>query len=93
MSHRAYRRTVRLDIETGGAAVVSGTVVVSPDTPVRRQVLLLEAESMRVLRATWSHPSTGAYEFTHLAEGREWLVIGLDQTATHNATIKDRVLT
>jgi len=93
MSGVAHRRRAWVDVETGGTAVVSGTVTVSPSTPVRRRVLLLEAESLRVRRAAWSDPTTGAYEFTGLAESAEWLVLGLDQTATHNATVKDRVQT
>lgn len=93
MSSVAYRRRAWVDVESGGAAVVSGTTKVSPDTPARRQVLLLEAESLRVRRAAWSDPTTGDYAFSDLADGREWLVLGLDQTATHNATIKDRVFT
>jgi hypothetical protein len=92
MSAVAYRRRAFLDVETGGLATISGTVRILT-APAGRPVYLLEQDTLRLRRATDSNPTTGAYSFPGVAEGREWLVLALDTAGGYNAVVADRVAT
>lgn len=92
MSAVAYRRRAFLDVETGGPATISGTVRILT-APAGRPVYLLEQDTLRLRRTTGSNPTTGAYSFQGVAEGREWLVLAIDTAGAYNAVVADRVAT
>lgn len=90
MSDLVERRTVHVPIY-GGASAISGTVR-EVTTPVAgRQVLLIERESMRVIRETWT-ASDGTYSFSNMATGVEYMAISFDPTAARTAVASDRIV-
>jgi hypothetical protein len=74
-----------------GQATISGTVDIIT-APASRPVLLLRRDNLQCVAETRS-ATDGTYSFANLAEGREWLVIGIDDAGVYNATIADRVFT
>lgn len=75
----------------GGPGKVSGTVTIAATgAPVARRVRLHDRRSGRLIRETWS-AADGAYEFTHLKLGIEYVVYALDYTSTYDGVIADRV--
>ncbi len=74
-----------------GAASISGTVDILT-APASRPVLLFRRDTLTCVAETRS-AADGTYTFGNLAAGREWVVIGIDDTGAYNATIADRVFT
>ncbi|MBY0464411.1 MAG: hypothetical protein K2W33_05665 [Burkholderiales bacterium] len=87
----AVRREAFIDVETGGAATISGVVKVLT-TAVSRPVYLMENDTFRVRRVTQS-AADGTYSFTKLATGMSWLVLAVDTDGAYNAVVADRVQT
>lgn len=73
-----------------GPHTISGTVSVLT-TPASRPVYLLPQDNLQLARATRSAPD-GSYSFP-LVQARTWIVLGIDDTATHRAVAVDRVTT
>lgn len=91
MAITASRRVGYLDVITGGPATISGTVRILTVT-ASRPVYLLVQEGLSVRRATQS-AANGAYSFTGLAEGTEWMVLTIDPNGAYNAVVADRIMT
>lgn len=76
-----------------GTLRIAGTLklVGPPLTPAQRRVVLLERDSLRVVRGTYSD-SSGNYAFEKLA-GYEanYIVLGIDQTGVYNADVADNI--
>lgn len=75
----------------GGKYQVTGTVKVTPATPVFRKVTLFDSVSRLLIREQWSDPVTGAYAFNNIRAGT-FFVVSVDHTNTHNAVIADRLV-
>lgn len=77
-----------------GQLRIAGTLklVGPPLTPARRRVLLLERDSMRVVRGMYSN-ADGSYAFENLdAYPAGYIVMGIDQTSVYNADVADNIL-
>lgn len=77
------------DMEDGGVMQLSGVVTVL-DVPARRKVVLLDCSSHRVVRETWSDPTTGQYEFDHIRDGK-YTAIAYDHTGTYDPEAKTKL--
>lgn len=79
--------------DLGGTGRIDGTVKVdaTPDYPVWRRVRLIDRRDSRLVRETWSDPTTGAYAFEHIAMDRRYVVIAYDHTGVYNAEILDNL--
>ena len=76
-----------------GQLRIAGTLklVGPPLTPARRRVLLLERDSMRVVRGMYSN-ADGSYAFENLdAHPAGYIVLGIDQTGVYNADVADNI--
>lgn len=63
----------------------------TPAVSVRRRVRLHDQPTGRLVRETWSDPTTGAYQFTGLPAGR-YFVVGLDHTLQYGGEIASDVV-
>lgn len=76
-----------------GALRIAGTLklVGPPLTPAQRRVVLLERDSLRVVRGVYSDEN-GDYSFEKLG-GYEanYIVLGVDQTGVYNADVADNI--
>lgn len=75
-----------------GPGSITGTVKVTPATPVHRRVKLFHEASGLLVAQVWSDAATGVYVFTNLKMGERFTVIGYDHLETYRAVIADRVL-
>lgn len=76
-----------------GTLRIAGTLklVGPPLTPAQRRVVLLERDSLRVVRGTYSDAS-GNYTFEKLdAYPAGYIVLGIDQTGVYNADVADNI--
>lgn len=76
-----------------GTLRIAGTLklIGTPPTPARRRVVLLERDSLRVVRGTYSDAS-GNYAFEKLdGYSANYIVLGIDQTGTYNADVADNI--
>jgi hypothetical protein len=89
---RIHHLTLGFKGEDAGTYQVGGTIKVdgSPDTPVARLVVLFDQMTLRYLQSTWSNATTGAYQFTHLAN-KPYMVMSFDYTLNFRAIVADRV--
>lgn len=86
----------RTDIEDGGAYRIAGITrkESSPDVFVvypYRRVRLLERQTGRLIRETWSDPVTGAYAFEKL-KLREYILLTDDHARYYNAVAADAIV-
>jgi hypothetical protein len=61
------------------------------DSPVARQVFLLDQKSHIVVRATWSDATTGAYAFSGLNTDIAYAVVAYDYLHNYRAVIADHL--
>lgn len=89
---RVSGAVLRNRTQDSGQYKISGTIKVdgSPDTPVARKVVLFDQVSLRVLQSTFSDGTTGAYEFTNLAN-KPHMVMSFDHEESFRAVVADRV--
>ena len=68
-------------------------VVTVDGAPAKKRVVVCARETMGVVAACWSDPSTGAWELYGLPEYAEGalLVLSVDDTGTYNAEVADYV--
>ena len=69
----------------GGNAAMTGTVTVA-GVPAARQVLLINAAALVVVRSGWSKPD-GSISFAGVAPGK-YYTLGLDYTGAHDPEAK-----
>lgn len=92
-----FRSTVvRTDIEDSGAYRIAGITrkETAPDVFViypYRRVRLLERQTGRLIRETWSDPVTGAYAFEKL-KLREYILLTDDHARYYNAVAADAIV-
>lgn len=89
-------RAVHLDRQDGGAYCIYGTTALDGtplDTPVRRRVQLYNQRDGRLIRETWSDPTTGAYRFDGVrgGDGTRYFVATFDHTGDKRAVIADNL--
>ncbi|MBV5297854.1 MAG: LamG domain-containing protein [Rhodoferax sp.] len=77
--------------ELSGRYQLSGTVKVTPATPVARKVRLYREPDGMLVNETWSDASTGIYAFYDIPEYTSYTVISYDHTETFRAVIADRI--
>lgn len=87
---------VRTDTEDGGTYRIAGITrkESSPDVFViypYRRVRLLERQTGRLIRETWSDPVTGAYAFEKL-KLREYILLTDDHARYYNAVAADAIV-
>lgn len=95
-----YKFALRLDdkklfdINHGGRGRVAGTVKVkgSPNYAVKRYVLLMREKDFMIIRATWSDPTTGAYEFTYVDHTQRYTVLTMDYEHNYRAVVADNLV-
>lgn len=75
------------DMVDGGRYRIHGIARVASQ-PARRQVLLLDNASFRVVRSTWSDANTGEYRFDWLREG-EFVAVERDYAKQYFPDVKD----
>ena len=80
-------------VHYGGKGRVSGTVKVkgSPSYAVRREVRLIRDRDGACIRATWSDPATGAYEFRYVDETQRYTILTYDYTHDKRAVVADNI--
>ncbi len=82
-----------LDMIDGGTHQVTGTVAekaLLANTPLARRVMLIDEQSHRVVRETWSD-AAGNYTFASVRSGTTYTVLAYDHTTLYRAVIADRV--
>ena len=77
--------------EFKGRGRITGTVKNTPGTPVFRQVRLHREPDGMFVKAVWSDPVTGAYEFNGIRPDCKYTVTSYDHTQAYRAVIADRV--
>ncbi len=80
------------DMYFGGNGAVYGTVAQKSDlvnTPLRRRVLLIEDQSRRAVRETWSASADGAYRFDNLDSSKKYTALSYDHTGDKRAVVAD----
>ena len=83
-----------IDMLDGGSHKVVGTVAekASPtNLPLVRRVMLIDEQSHRVVRETWSD-AAGNYTFTSVRSATTYTVLAYDHTETYGTVVADRVL-
>ena len=83
-----------IDMIDGGSHKVVGTVAekASPtNLPLVRRVMLIDEQSHRVVRETWSD-AAGNYSFDSVNANTTYTVLAYDHTETYRAVVADRVL-
>lgn len=84
------------DMQDGGAYCIYGTTALDGtplDTPVRRRVQLYNQRDGRLIRETWSDPTTGAYRFDGVlcGDGTRYFVATFDDAGDKRAVIADNL--
>ena len=74
-----------------GKSRITGTVKVTPATPVSRKVRLYRETDGDLVDETWSDPTTGAYTFNNIKSGFVYTVLSYDHTEVYRAVIADRL--
>lgn len=72
---------------------IAGTLklIGPPLTPAQRRVVLLERDTLRVVRSTYSAVD-GSYAFEKLdGYAANYIVLGIDQTGVYNADVADNI--
>lgn len=70
-----------------GTLKLAGT----PQVPAARRVVLMEMDTLRVVRGTMSD-SNGNYAFEKIDQyPGQYLILGIDQTGVYNADVADRI--
>lgn len=78
----------------GGITSIFGTVKEknSPaNTPLRRQVVLLDEATWTVVSSTWSDASTGNYRFDNLNASSKYTVLAYDYAHNYRAVVADNL--
>lgn len=70
-----------------GVLKIKGT----PDYPVKRKVRLIRDMDSICIRETWSDPTTGAYEFTHIDPHAKYTVLAFDYEENYKAVVQDNI--
>ena len=70
-----------------GTLKLAGT----PQVPAQRRVVLMEMDTLRVVRSTMSG-ANGNYAFEKIDQyPGQYLILGIDQTGVYNADVADRI--
>ena len=70
-----------------GTLKLAGT----PQVPAQRRVVLMEMDTLRVVRGTMS-AADGSYAFEKIDQyPGQYLILGIDQTGVYNADVADRI--
>jgi len=83
-----------IDRQDGGRGRIVGTVKekhTPSNIPLKRRVVLLNANDNRAIRETWSDPVSGVYEFSEIDHRRKYTVISYDHTLTYRAVVADNL--
>jgi len=78
--------------EFKGRGRITGTVKNTPASAVFRKVALYRETDGLFVKAVWSNPATGAYEFSGINPNYAYTVLAYDHTETYRAVVADRVL-
>ncbi len=63
----------------------------APQVPAARRVVLMEMDTLRVVRGTMS-AADGSYAFEKIDQyPGQYLILGIDQTGAYNADVADRI--
>ncbi|MBK9442594.1 MAG: LamG domain-containing protein [Comamonadaceae bacterium] len=89
--HGAANTLNRGDLSGWGR--ITGTVKVTPATPVARRVRLHRDVDGLLVDTVWSDPTTGAYQFDDINPDFAYTVLSYDHTEAFRAVVADRVLT
>lgn len=76
-----------------GALRKTGTLKLAgtPQVPAARRVVLMEMDTLRVVRGTMS-AADGSYAFEKIDQyPAGYLILGIDQTGVYNADVADRI--
>jgi len=76
----------------GGTSRITGTVKVTPATPVARKVRLYRELDGHLMAQTWSNATTGEYSFDNIPPGFAYTVLSYDHTELYRAVVADRLL-
>ena len=81
------------DTNYGGKGRITGTVKVkgAPSYAVKREVRLIRDKDGACIRATWSDPATGAYEFRYVDETQRYTILTYDYTHDKRAVVADNI--
>lgn len=77
--------------EFSGDGQLTGTVKVTPASPVARKVRLHREIDGLLVSETWSDPVTGAYQFTDINPATAYTVLSYDHTQAYRAVVADRI--
>lgn len=70
-----------------GYTEVKGT----PNTPLRSRVRLMRERDGKVVRETFSHPTTGYYRFERLGDADKYTVLTYHPTRDYRAVVADNL--
>lgn len=74
-------------LRKAGTLKLAGT----PQVPAARRVVLMELDTLRVVRGTMSD-AAGNYAFEKIDQyPGQYLILGIDQTGVYNADVADRI--
>lgn len=86
----ASRDLLLRPFEFKGPGRISGTVKVTPNSPVSRLLRLYREPGGLLVASTWSD-AQGAYSFDNLALGYRYTVVSFDHTRLYRAVIADNL--
>lgn len=82
------------DVEYGGNGTIYGTTKAkgTPNVPTRARVVLQHQRSKLPVRETWSDPVTGAFAFTGIDVGQQYLTLAEDAAGTFRPVAASRLV-
>ena len=94
-AHRTVfsRLAMARDIEFGGNAAIWGTTKAkgTPNVPIKARVVLMHQRSKLPVRETWSHPTTGYFEFRGVDVNQQFLTLAEDAAGAFRPVAANRL--
>lgn len=76
-------------LSVGGTSRITGTVKITPATPVARKVRLYREIDGHLMAQTWSNATTGEYSFDNIPSNFVYTVVSYDHLHEYRAVIAD----
>ena len=81
------------DVQWGGSATIWGTTKAkgTPNVPIKARVVLMHQRSKLPVRETWSHPTTGYFEFRGVDVNHQFLTLAEDAAGAFRPVAANRL--
>ena len=92
-TRRAASLQLARDVEFGGLGTIFGTTKTkgTPNAPTKSRVVLLHQRSKLPVRETWSHPTTGYFEFRGVDVNQQFLTLAEDAAGAFRPVAANRL--